>query len=98
MGFQIIFIIAVLIWLASLAASVIACFVKRLWISAALSLFALAIGCLGLTRFQVHASKTVNGQVVWSFNSHWFFVATLALALLTLAYAIWKHRRVMTVH
>ena len=93
MGFQIIFITAALIWLASIAACVIAWFVKPLWLSVILPLIALGIGYLGLTRFQVHASKTVNGELVWSFNSHWFFVATVVVALLTLACAIWKHRK-----
>ena len=97
MGFQLILAIAALVWLASLAACAIAAFAKQLWISVILSVVALAIGYLGLTRFQVNASKTVNGQVQWSFNSHWFFVATLVLAGLTLVYTIWKHRRAATI-
>ncbi len=97
MTFQLI-AIAALIWLASLAVCAVALFAKRLWISVILSLIALAIGYLGLTRFQVNASKTINGQVQWSFNSHWFFIATLVLAALTLAYSIWKHRKTSTAH
>jgi heme/copper-type cytochrome/quinol oxidase subunit 2 len=93
MTFQLLIALAALIWLASLAACAIAIFAKRLWISAILSLLALAIGYLGLTHFQVNASKTVNGQVQWSFNSRWFFIATVVLAAFALAYAIWKHRR-----
>jgi heme/copper-type cytochrome/quinol oxidase subunit 2 len=93
MGFQTIFLTAALIWLASLAACLIAFFAKRFLTSLILCLSALAIGYLGLTHCQVNASKTVNGQLVWSLNSRWFFVATILLALLTLAYTIWKHRR-----
>lgn len=93
MGFQIILLTAAIIWLASIGACIIAWFVKRFWISLTLSLFALATGYLGLTHYQVNASKTVNGQLVWSFNSRWFFITTVVLAFLTLAYTIWKHRR-----
>lgn len=93
MTFQLLVAIAALIWLASLAACAIATFTKRLWLSVILSLIALVIGYLGITHFHITASKTVNGQVQWSFNSQWFFVATIVLSALTLAYSIWKHRK-----
>jgi hypothetical protein len=92
MSFQLLAAAAALIWLASLGVCVIAFVAKRFLTSLILSLVALAIGYLGLTHFQINASKTVNGQLQWSLNSHWFFVATLILAALTLACTIWKHR------
>ncbi|HWC59442.1 MAG TPA: hypothetical protein VHC44_07085 [Verrucomicrobiae bacterium] len=96
MTFQLLIVLAALIWLASLAS--LAAYVKPLWLSVLLSLLALAIGYLGLTRFQVNASKTVNSHVQWSFNSHWFFITTIVLAVLSLAYSIWKHRRTSATH
>ena len=93
MTFQLLIAIAAAVWLASIAACVIAAFIKRFSISLILCFAALACGYLGLTHFQVSASKTVNGHVVWSFNSRWFFIATLVLAALTLAYTVWKQRR-----
>ena len=98
MTFQFFIAIAVICWLASLAACVIAWFAKRFVVSLILCLTALAIGYLGLTRFHLSASKTVNGQVAWSFNSHWFFVGTLILAVLTLTYCLWKHRKRAATH
>jgi hypothetical protein len=54
---------------------------------------ALLLAYLGLTRIQFHASKTVNGQVVWSFNSKWFFVGALVLAGVSLSLALWNWRK-----
>jgi hypothetical protein len=95
MTFQLLIEIAAALWLASLAACVLAWrwSSKRFGVSIVLCLAALATGYLGLTRFQVTASKTVNGHTQWSFNSRWFFITTLALGALTLAYTIWKHQR-----
>jgi hypothetical protein len=52
------------------------------------------MGYLGMTHFRVLTSKTVNGVTQWSFDSHWFFIVTLIFGVFTLAYAIWKRRRV----
>ena len=97
MTFQFLIGIIAALWLASIAAYVLAwrfSFVaNRFAASIILSVAALAMGYLGLTRFHVTASKTVNGQTQWAFNSRWFFIATLTLGALTLAYTIWKHRR-----
>jgi hypothetical protein len=93
MTFQIIFLTSAILWLASLAACAIAFFARRFLTSLILCLTALAFGYLGLTHYQLKASKTVNGQLVWSLNSHWFFVATVILALLALAYTVWRHRK-----
>ena len=87
------------LWLISIAACVMAwrwSFLgraNRFWASVVLSASALIVGYLGLTRFRVSGSKTVNGRVIWSFNSRWFFIATLILAAATLAYTVWKHRK-----
>lgn len=93
MTFQLLALIAVAIWLASLGVCVIAFFARRFLTSLILCLIALAIGYLGLTHFQINASQTVNGQLRWSLNSHWFFVTTVVLGVLTLALTVWKHRR-----
>jgi len=93
MSFQLLIIAAAIFWLASLSICVIALFTKRFVIALILSLTALAIGYLGLTRFHASASQTVNGVVQWSINSRWFFIATLVLAALTLANTFWKNRR-----
>ncbi|MGV3662396.1 MAG: hypothetical protein ACO1TE_19590 [Prosthecobacter sp.] len=66
---------------------------RRFWAAVILSVTALVLGCLGLTRFHVVASKTVNGQIQWRFDSRWFFIATVLFATLTLAYTLWKQRR-----
>jgi hypothetical protein len=97
--FQLLVGIALALWLASLAACAFAWrwsfseIAKRFVASVILCLTALAIGYPGLTHFHLTASKTVNGRTQWSFDSHWFFIATLILAALTLAYTIWKHQR-----
>ena len=93
MTFQFFVAIAAICWLASLAACAVAMFTKRFVASLILCLIAFAIGYLGLTHIHLSASKTENGQVLWSFNSKWFFIATLVLAALTLVCTIWKHRR-----
>jgi len=97
MTFQLLIGIIAALWLASLAACVLAwrfSFVANRFVaSIILSVTALAMGYLGLTRFHVSASRTVNGETQWSFNSRWFFIATLVLGALTLAFTIWKHRR-----
>jgi hypothetical protein len=68
---------------------------RRFVASVLLSLTALVIGYVGLTRFHFAASKTVNGHVQWRFNSRWLFLATLILAGGTLAYTIWKRLQTM---
>jgi len=90
MNFQLFVAIAAAFWIASLAACVIAWFAKRFLISLILCLTALIIGYAGLTHVHLSASKTVNGEVVWSLNSRWFFIATLVLAALALAHTFWK--------
>jgi hypothetical protein len=99
MTFQLLIGIVAVLWLASIIACALAWrwsfagAANRFVASIILSLAALTLGYVGLTRFHLSASKTVNGQTQWSFNSKWFFIATLILATLTLAYTIWKNRR-----
>ena len=87
------------LWLVSIVACMVAwrwSFIgraNRFWASIILSASALIVGYLGLTHFRINGSKTVNGRVIWSFDSRWFFIATLILAAATLAYTIWKHRK-----
>jgi hypothetical protein len=103
MTFQLLIGIVAALWLASIVACALAWrwsfagVANRFIASVILSLAALIMGFLGLTHFQIKASKTVNGQTQWSFNSKWFFIATLILAALTLAYTVWKHRKATVV-
>jgi hypothetical protein len=60
------------------------------WAVVILSVTALVLGYLGMTRFHVVASKTVNGQLQWRFDSRWFFIVTLLFGTFTLAYTLWK--------
>jgi len=66
---------------------------RRFWAAVILSVAALALGYLGMTRFHVVASRTVNGQVEWRFDSRWFFIVPLLFGTFTLAYTLWKQRR-----
>jgi NO-binding membrane sensor protein with MHYT domain len=82
--------------------SVIACIVslrwalfavpRRFWGGVILSCAALIGGYLGAVHFRVMASRTVNGQVTWKFDSRIFFIATLVLAALSLAFTIWRRK------
>jgi len=99
MTFQVLCGIAAALWLFS----IVACGLAFRWsllsvpgrFGAALLLSgaALVMGYLGMTRFHVVASKTVNGHLQWRFDSRWFFIATLLFGAYTLAYTLWKQRR-----
>lgn len=99
MTFNILVGIATTLWLLSIAACGLAfrwsylSVPRRFWPAVILSGLALLLGFLGLTRFHIVASKTVNGQVQWRFDSHWFFIVTLVLGGGTLAYALWKRKK-----
>lgn len=90
--------------LAGWLLSIIACIVslrwalfgvpRRFWFGVILSSAALVGGYLGMTHFRVVASRTVNGHTQWNFDSKWFFVATIALAALSLALTIWKRKKI----
>jgi hypothetical protein len=54
------------------------------------SLAGLVVSYLGITRFRIVASKTVNGQVRWHFDSQTFFIISLVLGAAALAYTLWK--------
>ena len=104
MTFQLLIGIAAALWLASIIACGLAWrwsfsgIAKRFAASIILCIAALAIGYYGLTHFQLSASKTVNGHTQWALDSRWFFITTLVLGALTLAYTLWKNRRATTVH
>lgn len=99
MTFHVLVGIAVALWLVSMGACALAfrwswlAAPKRFWAAVILSVAALVLGYLGMTRFQVVASKTVNGEVQWRFDSRWFFIATLLFATFTLGYTLWKQRK-----
>jgi hypothetical protein len=87
------------LWLGGIAACLLAfrwSFLanrRRFWPALALSMLALLISYLGLTRFRISAAQTENGRVTWHFDSRWFFIASLALSALALAYTLWKRFR-----
>jgi hypothetical protein len=98
MEFNLPFGIAAGLWVLGVVACLLALrwtFSQRRRFAAAIisSLGALLIGYLGMTQFRITASKAVNGQVQWRFDSRWFFIALLLLAAFTLACAVWKGRR-----
>ena len=66
----------------------------RFWASIGLSLFALLISYLGMTRVRLSFSRTVNDSH-WGIDSKWFFVALLLLSVLSLAFAIWNRTRTL---
>ena len=84
------------VWLASCSASLISIYwnlsagIERRWPARISCGVALLLAYLGLTRIQFHASRTVNGHVEWSFNSKWFFLVSLALAVVSLALTLWN--------
>lgn len=57
------------------------------------ALLALATGYFGVAHVNLHASRSVNGHVEWSLNSHWFFVAALILGGIALVLTLWKWRQ-----
>ena len=99
MTFHVLCGIAAALWLLSIVACVLAfrwSFLTvpgRFWAATILSGAALVMGYLGMTRFHVVASKTVNGQLQWRFDSRWLFIVTLLFGAFTLAYTLWKRRR-----
>jgi hypothetical protein len=94
----ILFAVAGVLWLFSMGCGAVAlfscCFPGRLrfWLTIVLSGLAILIGFLGMTRFQVTYSRTVNGSG-WSINSKWFFIAPLVLGIFALVLAIWRRSR-----
>jgi hypothetical protein len=54
------------------------------------SVLALAVGYFGAAHVNLHASRSVNGHVEWSLNSHWFFVTALILGGIALVLTLWK--------
>jgi hypothetical protein len=99
MTFHVLIGIAAALWLVSMCGCVLAfrwswlSVPGRFWAAVTLSIAALVLGFLGMTRFHVFASKTVNGQVQWHFDSRWFFLVTLLFGTFTLGYTLWKRRR-----
>lgn len=91
--------LAAALWLAGIAACVVAlkwsraCRGRRFTGALLLGAGALAIGYLGYTRFELTYAKTVNGQG-WSVSSKWFFLALILLATVSLLVVCWNRFRV----
>lgn len=96
MTFGVLVGMAAIVWLLSCGASLLAvywnCRAGRSRRAPAfiLSAIGLLTGYAGLSRIQLHASKTVNDHVVWSFNSRWFFIAALVVGSAALALTGWN--------
>lgn len=94
--------VVVIIWLFSCVAGLLGVWwggfsgTRRFRAAFISSCLALVSAGLGLTRFHVSASKTVNGQLQWSFNSKWFFIVALVLAVVALVLTAWNWRKART--
>lgn len=55
-----------------------------------MSCVGLLIGYLGLSLIHLKAWHTVNGQLEWSVNSRWFFLAAVVLGAASVTVAAWK--------
>ena len=87
--------LACVVWLLSCGASLLALYwnikaPQRPRAAFILSCAALVFAYGGLSRIQLHASKTVNGHLMWSINSRWFFVGALVLGAASLAWSLWN--------
>ena len=86
-------------WLLSCGASLLALYwnimagSQRLLAAFISSCAALLIGYFGMSRVHLNASKTVNGHVEWSLDSHWFFIVALVLGGASLALTLWNWRK-----
>ena len=102
MTFSTLIALASAVWLLSCGASLLALYWNRVAGSRRLraafisSCVALVLGYGGLSRIQLNASRTVNGQVEWSINSHWFFLGALVLGAASLALNLWRWGKART--
>ncbi len=91
--------IPALMWLVSCGAAAVAlrvCFAQGLFRfqrAFVASIVALAVALYGLLNVHVAASRTVNGQLIWSINSKWFFLAALGLAAFSLGTTFWRRTK-----
>src|ERR1700733_1463448 len=99
MSFYILIGAAAVLWLFSLAAAIFGLRwtlipgARRTGVALIASCLAVASAYFGLSRFHFAASKTVNNQLVWSFNSKWFFLASLILGVVPLGLALWHLKK-----
>ena len=86
-------------WLATIGACVLAfrwsvsSIQRRFWWSMTFSLLALASSYWGLTFVSISSTQEVNGRVRHTFDSRWFFAASIVLAALALGFTLWKRWR-----
>ena len=70
---------------------------RRLWLGLALSLFAIMSSYWGLTCIRIVSTQETNGRLRCTFDSRWYFTASVILATLAFALALlkrWRLRRV----
>ena len=87
------------VWLLSCGLSLVAMYwsikrnSQRAWPSLLLSAIGLLVGYLGWSHIHLTAFKTVNGHVVWSFNSNRLFLGAIVLGVCALAAAAWNCKK-----
>jgi len=100
--FSSLIVLASAVWLLSCSASLLSLYwnvglrPKRLKGALISSCTALLIGSFGISRIQLSASKTVNGDLVWSLNSKWFFIGALSAAGVALALTLWNWTKALS--
>jgi hypothetical protein len=81
-------------WLLTIAASVWAYvwsfYDRHFWHCIALLAMACIGSIYGMTHFRISSSRTVNGQVQYSFDSKWFFIVSLVISVLVAAFVLWN--------
>ena len=60
------------------------------WWSILIGGLAMVISVRAPHHLQYSASKTVNGEVIWSIDSKWFFLAALVLATFAVVFAVFR--------
>jgi hypothetical protein len=99
MIFSTLIAVASALWLLSCGASLLAVYwtikarSRRPRAASISSCAALLVGYWGLSRIHLNASKTVDGHLVWSVNSQWFFGAALVLGAASLAWSLWNWKK-----
>jgi predicted benzoate:H+ symporter BenE len=96
-AFYILVVIVVVLWVLSMASSLLALVwsvrpdSRRLAAAIVAACFALLLGYAGVNHFHLSYSQKTNGSG-WSIDSRWFFALPLILGFLSLGLALWRRR------
>ena len=66
---------------------------RRIWLGLVLSLFAIMSSYWGLTCIRIISTSETNGRVRCTFDSRWYFTASVVLATLAFASVVLKRWR-----